>query len=226
MKGSAILVAVERQGNFAACVKEITPRCYVDSLFEPSAEACPSGFRPWDCMCDFLDGCVYGGKIILTRRFTTAGVPMSDPDSKADALRKEGTLDAEPERVLDPLFAGSDFFDPRDRVQTRYEMLRRVRMDGWTVQRAAEQYGCSRPTYYKAHSDFEERGLAGLVPRKRGPKGAHKLTDAILDFVQSLLDDEGSLNSAQLVTRIEERFGERVHPRSVERALARREKKR
>ena len=151
---------------------------------------------------------------------------MPDADPKADALRKEGALNPQPEGIIDPLFAGSDFFDPRDRVQTRYEMLRRVRVDGWTVQRAAEQYGCSRPTYYKAHSDFEEHGLAGLVPKKRGPKGAHKLTDSILDFVQALLDDEGSLTSAQLAMRIEDRFGERVHPRSVERALARREKKR
>ena len=151
---------------------------------------------------------------------------MSDSDPKVDALCKQGALNPEPERVLDPLFAGSDFFDPRDRVQTRYEMLRRVRVDGWTVRCAAEQYGCSRPTYYKAHSDFEERGLAGLVPKKRGPKGAHKLSDSILEFVQGLVGDQGSLTSAQLATRIEERFGERVHPRSVERALARREKKR
>ena len=151
---------------------------------------------------------------------------MSDSDPKVDALRKEGALNPEPERVVDPMFTGSDFFDPRDRVQTRYEMLRRVRVDGWSVQHAAKQYGCSRPTYYKAHSEFEERGLGGLVPKKRGPRGAHKLNDSILDFVQGLLDDEALLTSAQLATRIEDRFGERVHPRSVERALARREKKR
>ena len=151
---------------------------------------------------------------------------MSDSDPKVDALREEGALNPQPERVADPLFAGSDFFDPRDRVQTRYEMLRRVRVDGWTVQRAAEQYGCSRPTYYKAHSDFDEHGLAGLVPKKRGPKGAHKLTDEILDFVQDLLDDEGSLTSPELAARIDDRFKRRVHPRSVERALARREKRR
>jgi len=155
-----------------------------------------------------------------------AGSPMSEQPPKRDTLRQHGALHPNPELVLDPLFAEGDFFDPRDQVQTRYEMLRRVRVDGWTVKQTAEQYGCSRPTYYKAQGSFEEAGLAGLVPKKRGPRRAHKLSDEIVDFALELLADQSSLTSNELALRIESRFGRRVHPRSVERAIVRREKKR
>jgi predicted Zn-dependent protease len=46
--------------------------------------------------------------------------------AKIAALREEGTLHSAPEKVRDPKFQDSDFFDPRDAVQVKYEMLRRV----------------------------------------------------------------------------------------------------
>ena len=38
-------------------------------------------------------------------------------DPKAEALRQSRTLNPRPEAVTDEVFAGSDFFDPRDLVQ-------------------------------------------------------------------------------------------------------------
>ena len=49
--------------------------------------------------------------------------------SKADILREEGTLNPAPEKVRDPKFQQSEFFDPRDVVQVKYEMLRRVSVE-------------------------------------------------------------------------------------------------
>ncbi len=49
-------------------------------------------------------------------------------DPKRAALAESGTLNAHPEAVQDPAFGESGFFDPRDLVQVRYEMLRRVRI--------------------------------------------------------------------------------------------------
>ena len=68
------------------------------------------------------------------------------PDPKPDALRLQGSLNPHPERVQDPLFAAADFFDARDLVQVKYEMVRRVRVDGQPVSRSAAAFGFSRPS--------------------------------------------------------------------------------
>jgi hypothetical protein len=60
------------------------------------------------------------------------------------------------------------------------------------------------------------------VPARPGPRGAHKLTDHILTRAEEQLAADPALRPAQLPDRIEETFGVRAHPRSVERALARR----
>ena len=51
-------------------------------------------------------------------------------DTKARSLASRGALHPHPGRVRDHLFQRSDFFDPRDLVQVRYEMLRRHLVDG------------------------------------------------------------------------------------------------
>ena len=136
--------------------------------------------------------------------------------AKAEALRADGALHPRPEAVTDSLFLEHEFFDPRDLVQVRYEMLRRVEMDGQSVSEAALRFGVSRPTLYHAQAAFNREGLVGLLPRKRGPHGAHKLTETVIAFLRS---QDPSLRSADLALLVWERFGVRVHPRSVERAL-------
>lgn len=146
-------------------------------------------------------------------------------DPKAEALREHGALHPRPEDVREPVFADSDFFDPRDLVQVKYEMLRCVRVEGCPVTDASTRFGLSRPTYYAAKAGFDREGIIGLLPRKRGPRGAHKLTDEVMDFVEAELGETPALRSDDLVSRIEEHFGRRVHSRTVERGLARRKKK-
>jgi transposase len=147
-------------------------------------------------------------------------------DAKAEALRAAGALHPRPHAVRDPLFESHEFFDPRDLVQVRYEMLRRVDVDGQPVARTADTFGVSRPTFYQTQAAFTQQGFAGLVPRKRGPHGAHKLDDAVMAFVTALRAEDPTLSVRALLPRIHERFGLAVHPRSLERALKRREKKR
>jgi len=148
------------------------------------------------------------------------------PDPKLAALRQQGSLNPRPDKVADSLFAASDFFDRRDLVQVKYEMVRRVRADGQSVTRTATAFGFSRPSFYLAQAALEREGLSGLVPRKRGPRRAHKLSTEVLAFLQGQLAEEPSLRSAALARRVRERFRVAVHPRSVERALARQGKKR
>jgi hypothetical protein len=142
-------------------------------------------------------------------------------DPKVEALRAERSLNPRPEAVIDEEFGSSEFFDARDLVQVKYEMVRRVRVDGEAVSRSAASFGFSRPSFYEAAAAVDHGGLAALVPARPGPRRAHKLTDEVVAFARQLLDTDPSLRSIDLVEAIAARFGLRVHPRSVERALAR-----
>lgn len=148
------------------------------------------------------------------------------PSDKHARLRQAGLLNPHPERVRDPRFAQSDFFDPRDILQVRYEMVRRVRFDKLTLAKAAERFGVSLPTCFRAVKAFAQNGLQGLVPERRGPRGPHKITPAMLDFVDAYRAAHGRTSSARLVQLIEQQFGVGLHPRGLEKALARRGKKR
>jgi len=143
-----------------------------------------------------------------------------------DALRADGTLNRHADHVTDPLFAVHDFFDARDLVQVKYEMLRRVTVEAQAVAPTAVAFHFSRPSFYQAQRAFQRRGLAGLLPEKRGPRGGHKLTAPIVAFLDQVRAEDASLRPADLVQRVAQRFGIRVHPRSIERVLARQEKKR
>jgi transposase len=145
---------------------------------------------------------------------------------KRGVLREHGSLNPHPETVGDPGFADSEFFDPDDLVQVKYEMLRRVRVDKQPVSHAAAEFGFSRPSFYQARIGFERRGIAGLFPKKRGPKGPSKLSAEIVDFLVETQQADDGVKVAQLVSKVHERFGVSVHRRSIERALARQEKKR
>src|SRR5262249_56431557 len=147
------------------------------------------------------------------------------PDRKQLALRQQGTLHPHPEQVTDELFLTNEFCDRRDLVQVKYEMLRRVQSDGQPVSRAAAAFGFSRPSFYQAQATFQQGGLPALVPHKRGPKQAHKLTTEVLSLVRQLREQDSSLRPADLAARIQERYGITVHPRSIERALLRSQKK-
>ena len=146
------------------------------------------------------------------------------PDEKLTFLRQSHALHPHPERVRDPLFtSGSPFFDARDLVQVKYELLRRVRVDGYSVADATALFALSRPTFYAAQSAWEQAGLSGLLPVKTGPRGAHKLTDEIL---KDLLPLSNTMSSTEMASWLEAHHSLIVHPRSIERALKRAAQKR
>lgn len=142
-------------------------------------------------------------------------------DPKTEALRAQRSLNPHPEGVIDEAFASSEFLDSRDVVQVKYEMVRRVRVDGNSVSSTAAAFGLSRPSFYEAATALDAKGLPGLVPARPGPRRAHKLTIEIVEFARQAKEAEPSLRSTDLAGAIADRFGVTVHPRSVERALAR-----
>lgn len=158
------------------------------------------------------------------KRRPTATPGSADP--KLEALREQGSVNPRPQDVHDLAFLQSEFFDPRDLVQVRYEMLRRVQLEGLSVTATTSSFGVSRPTFYNVRAQFEQQGLAGLLPAKRGPHGPHKVTGPVLEFIQRALAEEPGLDPAALAQRVEREKGLRIHPRTIGRALARAKKKR
>lgn len=148
------------------------------------------------------------------------------PDLKAEELARSRTLNPHPDAVRDDAFASSEFFDARDLVQVKYEMVRQVRVDGYPVSHSAAAFGFSRPSFYQAQARLGSGGLAALVPRTPGPRRSHKLDPEVMAFLEQVRSEDASLRPADLASRIQQRFHRTVHPRSIERALARQEKKR
>jgi transposase len=145
-------------------------------------------------------------------------------DQKARALRASGTLNAHPDAVTDSAFGGHPFFDPRDLVQVKYEMLRRVQVDGYSITHTATSFGFSRPVFYAAQSALDRGGLPALVRQRPGPRRRHKVRPEILEFLQQVRLDEPTARLEDLAARVESRFGVRLHPRSIERVLGPRPK--
>lgn len=173
-----------------------------------------------------LDISVICGIIRLTFIATLKEAQMArrrGEDRKERALRECGALNTHP--VTDVLFREIDFFDSRDLVQVKYEMLRKVHKEAEPVSRAAALFGFSRPSLYKASREFEREGIPGLMPRKRGPRSRHKLTAEVLAFVQGRFSGGEPMGIPALLEEVEKHFGVRVHRRSLERALQQKGKK-
>lgn len=142
-------------------------------------------------------------------------------DPKEEALRQARALNPRPEAVRDPAFVSEEFLDARDLVQVRYEMVRRVRVQGDAVSAAAAEFGFSRPSWYAAATALDKGGLPGLLRSRPGPRRAHKLSVEIVEFMTAALEAEPQLRANELARRVEESFGLQAHPRSIERALER-----
>lgn len=146
-------------------------------------------------------------------------------DSKRQHLRESRTDHPHPEKVRDPLFLTHPFFDSRDLLQVRYEMVRRVQSDHQPIARTVADFGVTRPTFFLAQRRFREGGLQALVRVKSGPKGAHKVKEEILQFVDHLWEKEGKLPYRELARRVQDHFGVSIHFTTLLRALRAREKK-
>jgi transposase len=83
----------------------------------------------------------------------------------------------------------------------------------------SDEYGVSRPTYYQAKADFEEGGIAGLVPKKRGPRGAHKIQGEALAFIEAQISPGAPIRARDLAKLLQKELGLDVHPRTIERVV-------
>ena len=135
-------------------------------------------------------------------------------------LEQSGALHRHPERVRAALFERHRFFDPLDKVQVKYEMLRAHALDGHSVSLVAEQFGFSRETYYTTLAAFESYGIPGLTDGKSGRPGLWKLTDEAVSWVLELHRRHPKLSGRQIAERLAEELGIEVTRRTIERLLA------
>src|SRR5271154_5134104 len=122
--------------------------------------------------------------------------PSEDP--KVTALRESRCLNPHPEQVTDEAFLAADFFDARDAVQVKYEMVRGVTVDGAPVTATAAAFGYSRPSYYQAAAALDPPGGGGRGPPGPGPRGGHKLTEQVLAWAEQQLAADPALRAAGL----------------------------
>ena len=162
--------------------------------------------------------CLSASIVWHTNGINTFTLMPPDP-TKIQALRSSGTLNPRPEKVCHPRFADSEFFDPHDLVQVKYETLRAVETDSRPLAQAAVDFGLSRPTVYQARQAFQTAGLEGLFPHKRGPKSPHKLKPEVRQYLEEALASSPELKADELAQQVRRRFGVQVHPRTIEKAL-------
>lgn len=144
----------------------------------------------------------------------------SSHEARREALRRGGFLHPHPERVQDPAFGGrSPFFEPYDLLQVKYEMLRLHHVEKVAASSAARRFGLSRQSFYLAAAAFWREGIPGLFPQRRGPKGPHKLTPEVAEFLWLRQREHPDEGAEDLAAAVAETFGLSLHPRTVRRFL-------
>jgi len=136
---------------------------------------------------------------------------------KHEAMRRNGSFNHRANAVSASIFSQSPFFDASDLIQVKYEMLRAVEKERRDVVGASADFGFSRVSFYQIKREFDENGIAGLLPKKRGPKGSRKMISEDVEFARNLI---GSRTKAQIINCLKEERGVEVSKRTLERQLS------
>jgi hypothetical protein len=124
-----------------------------------------------------------------------------------------------PESVKSKLFHISDFFNPEDPTQVKYEMLRAHCHEHRFIARVCREFGYSRESFYQALDAFRSQGLSGLVGKPRGKTKPDKVTPEIIGFVIYQRARYG-LSGAAITEQVRDVFNLTFHKRTIERILA------
>lgn len=139
---------------------------------------------------------------------------------KVAVMKENGSFNKRHKNVTAWHFQQGTFFDPRDIVQVKYEMLRSVESGESTATEAARQFGFSREAFYRNKAAYEEGGIQALVPQKTGPKQAHKLLPEGTVFIDDYVREHPGARAAEINAHLKERLGISVHSRTIERYLS------
>ena len=139
--------------------------------------------------------------------------------TKDDSMRENGSFNSNYGKVTAGLFESSPFFDKKNIVQVKYEMVRAATNGEGSISEIAGAHGFSRKTYYQVSKSLEAGGLCALVPKKTGPKGPLKLKEDVSAFVDAFHAEHGDAGPSEISAALEAETGVRVHPRTIYRYL-------
>jgi hypothetical protein len=135
----------------------------------------------------------------------------------SDLLRRARCLHRTPERVQDERFTQQiDFFDPKDIVQVKYELIRRCEVEGHDVASTCLEFGFSRTTYYKVQQAFLGGGLPALMGQPRGRLKPIKVTDVVRGYLIAEKARNPKLSAREMVPALEERYHVKLSERMIQ----------
>jgi len=108
-------------------------------------------------------------------------------------------------------------YEADDRASEALAIAQLARAGVATQVQLAATFGCHRNTVARLEQRLEQGGVAGVVPAKRGPKGPHKVTPAVLGVVREL----AHLGCVKVARTVEHRTGVRLSPKHVNQLLQR-----
>jgi len=139
--------------------------------------------------------------------------------SKEDTLKQNGCFYNNYESVTAGIFKTAAFFDSRDVVQVKYEMIRAASNNEGSITEISDAYGFSRKSFYQILKAFQDGGLYALIPQKPGPKKPHKLNDEAAAFIDSFLSEHTKAKPKEIAVALEAETGVSIHPRTIYRYL-------
>jgi transposase len=139
---------------------------------------------------------------------------------KLEQMKKNGTFNRDPSKVLSSLFKDYSFFDPHDLPQVKYEMLRSVEKDGKDVSSTAKEFGFSRVSYYQIKEDYNTSGILGLIPKKRGPQGPRKLKPDDIEFIKKIMNDDNKITQKEMLEKLKIERNITISRRTLERCMS------
>lgn len=144
---------------------------------------------------------------------------MNEKEQKRQVLKQARALNAHPERVRAPLFTDHPFFDPEDKAQVKYEMLRVREVDRVLINETCRLYGFTRESYRHILARFRREGIEGLFERKRGRRGPLKATARVREFIHAERRRQAELSAEDLIERCRKELGVVLSRRTVFRIL-------
>jgi transposase len=140
-------------------------------------------------------------------------------NTKEETLKQNGCYNQNYENVVASVFKATPFFDRKDIVQVKYEMIRAATNAEGSITEISDAYGFSRKSYYQISKAFQDGGLYALLPKKTGPKNPHKLNQDAAAFIDSFLAGHADAKAKEVSAALEAEMGIRVHPRTIYRYL-------
>lgn len=122
-----------------------------------------------------------------------------------------------PEQVHDERFQEQGgFFDPKDIVQVKYELLRLCQVEGSDVASACGRFGFSRTTYYKVYDAFVHGGIPALMGRPKGRPKPIKLNEIVLGYLIAEKAKNPKLAASQMVAYVMNRYNVQLSERMIQ----------